>query len=111
MSKNKQLKRGYALSLLGHLNALQEATKRTSTLIMEDDADWDIDIRKQMRTIAGAIRNLTGNAADDIEAESAHTPYGTNWDILWFGYCDDSLPIDGSELSFNNLIVPPRVNL
>ncbi|KAF2798030.1 glycosyltransferase family 25 protein [Melanomma pulvis-pyrius CBS 109.77] len=48
MGKNKEMGKGYALSWLGHLNALREAATRRTSLILEDDVDWDIGILTQI---------------------------------------------------------------
>jgi GR25 family glycosyltransferase involved in LPS biosynthesis len=66
-----------------HLNVLQRVVENriSSTLILEDDADWDVSIKAQMTEFARGTRwlmNLTG---------PSHSPYGDGWDILWIGHC------------------------
>ncbi|PYI00551.1 LPS glycosyltransferase, partial [Aspergillus sclerotiicarbonarius CBS 121057] len=67
-----------------HMNALHNMIQNSysSALILEDDADWDITIKQQLREFARGIRALTGNTNTSKTA-----PYGTNWDILWIGGC------------------------
>jgi hypothetical protein len=91
MSKSGEVSRGYALSFLGHLNAVQKAAQYSTTLILEDDVDWDIGLRAQMPLIAEAIRNLT--TSKPAPTIPIPTPYGKDWDILWLGHCGDSIPL------------------
>jgi hypothetical protein len=54
-------------------------------LLLEDDADWELDIRDLLApegNIATGIRNST-NATQDLMAY----PYGREWDLLWLGHC------------------------
>jgi hypothetical protein len=79
---------GQARCWLGHLNALRNviANGWATALIMEDDADWDIKIKEQMKLVAPMIKELT-NAT-----RSSNSPYGDSWDLLWLGHAGD--PID-----------------
>ncbi|KAJ9668448.1 hypothetical protein H2201_001496 [Coniosporium apollinis] len=110
MSKNPILKEGLALSWFGHLNALREAATHTTSLILEDDTDWDVEIRSQMPRIAEAVKSLTGYTADSAEGESALPPYGADWDVLWLGHCGDNIVFDPPPIQFNDSTVPPYVN-
>jgi hypothetical protein len=92
----------------------------SSALIMEDDIDWDIRIKSQMKQFAQAVRLLIQPlpAADDLfldptyprpSSDQAHTdfyvdehsvsrpkdsPYGdlARWDVLWLGHCGCRFP-------------------
>lgn len=93
----------------------------SSALILEDDVDWDVRIRHQLRDLALSTRALTqplvnspgkfadptyANPADastergkDILFESlprtvapSTSPYGDNWDLLWLGHCAMEFP-------------------
>ncbi|KAK7705215.1 hypothetical protein SLS64_008051 [Diaporthe eres] len=104
-----------------HINAIQEIVKRnlSTALILEDDADWDVRIKDQLRDFATATRALTqpldgtsGSYADPTyptpkgQAEvrefqfhnlpktvvPRHSPYGDNWDLLWVGHCGMHFP-------------------
>ncbi|KAL4800573.1 hypothetical protein BDV19DRAFT_72583 [Aspergillus venezuelensis] len=67
-----------------HMNALRSVVenKYATALIMEDDADWDVNVRPQLREIARGVRELSGN-----HKAPRKEPYGTNWDLLWIGGC------------------------
>ncbi|KAF1994256.1 glycosyltransferase family 25 protein [Amniculicola lignicola CBS 123094] len=107
MAKNKELKRGYALSWLGHLNALRVAASKTSSLIVEDDVDWDVSILSQTPPIADGIRKLSGYEPVANETESQSPPYGLRWDLLWLGHCGDSIVFNPEPVSFLDPTVPP----
>ena len=108
----------------------------TSALILEDDLDWDIRIRKSLQKVALASQKLTqplrwGRSwslsdmhAYDPDEESGmlhalniHTapstvrprisPYGDNWDILWLGHTGGDMPVDWQSARAN-LDRPPR---
>lgn len=62
-----------------------------TALILEDDADWDVNIKSQMQQFANRSRTL-GNARHDpsdwITSDTpTNNPYGEEWDILWLGPC------------------------
>ncbi|GAQ12274.1 hypothetical protein ALT_9595 [Aspergillus lentulus] len=67
-----------------HMNALRMVLQNsyTTALILEDDADWDVAIKRQLREFARGVRQLNGE-----ETAPKKDPYGTNWDILWIGGC------------------------
>ncbi|KAL4889768.1 hypothetical protein BDV59DRAFT_195441 [Aspergillus ambiguus] len=67
-----------------HMNALKLVLENsyTTALILEDDADWDISIKVQLREFARGVRQLNGDQLAPMEF-----PYGLNWDILWIGGC------------------------
>ncbi|OOF94514.1 glycosyltransferase family 25 protein [Aspergillus carbonarius ITEM 5010] len=65
-----------------HLNAVQRvvADRLASALIFEDDVDWDVNLKTQLRGFAqGALKIHKSNAS--------HSPYGDSWDLLWLGHC------------------------
>ncbi|KAI3398674.1 hypothetical protein diail_8713, partial [Diaporthe ilicicola] len=95
-----------------HINAIQEIVKRnlSSALILEDDADWDIRVKEQLRDFATATRALTqplegstNSYADPTypipkgqatvrefqfhklpnTVSPRYSPYGDSWDLLW----------------------------
>ncbi|EGE07779.1 LPS glycosyltransferase [Trichophyton equinum CBS 127.97] len=105
----------------GHLNALQDIVENNinSALIFEDDADWDIRIKPQLRDFALASRALVQplSGADHLSyadptfpdprkssgtpkeifmsnntVPPVNSPYGDNWDILWLGHCGVNFP-------------------
>jgi len=93
----------------------------TSALILEDDADWDLNIKRQMYDFARATNALLqplkhdpSTFLDPTLQDSLHTiedaapeilmheipalkvpslsPYGDNWDLLWLGHCHTVVP-------------------
>jgi len=93
----------------------------TTALILEDDADWDVRIKQQMRDFALStnallqpLQNASNTYADRTYphpspkvAEANHdisfsnlpitippktSPYGDNWDLLWLGHCGMTFP-------------------
>ncbi|MCJ1312924.1 hypothetical protein MMC25_006600 [Agyrium rufum] len=103
MNKSSEVSRGYALSWLGHLHAIKEAANYSTSLILEDDVDWDLGLREQMPRIAEVIRLVTDFEVD--HEESIHPPYGTNWDVLWLGHCGDSIGMSAAKIE--DPTVPP----
>jgi len=93
----------------------------SSILILEDDADWDIRLKDQLRDLAKATHALTQPLSSNplLYADSTypkphdaaavpvadlnfgdlpstlapqHSPYGDNWDLLWVGNCGMRFP-------------------
>ncbi|CAI7663487.1 unnamed protein product [Penicillium crustosum] len=91
--QQKALPDGYNLSTMepnaigcwrAHMNVLNSviANSYSTALVLEDDADWDVNIKAQLREFARGIHSLKG----DIKV-SKQAPYGTDWDLLWIGGC------------------------
>ncbi|KAL9582186.1 MAG: hypothetical protein Q9212_003440 [Teloschistes hypoglaucus] len=63
----------------------------STTLIIEDDADWDIALRDQLQTFANRTRTLSNAGRNEsawVKSETpTHSPYGDDWDLLWLGNC------------------------
>jgi hypothetical protein len=53
-----------------------------TALIMEDDADWDVNIKSQLVEFARGTRYIMQQ-----ENTATHSPYGDGWDALWVGHC------------------------
>ncbi|KAE8350058.1 hypothetical protein BDV28DRAFT_163218 [Aspergillus coremiiformis] len=66
-----------------HMNALRHIVenKITSAVIMEDDSDWDVNIKAQMLELARGTRALQDTRGVPL------SPYGDDWDLLWLGHC------------------------
>ncbi|KAJ5297911.1 hypothetical protein PENANT_c012G03742 [Penicillium antarcticum] len=90
--QQKALPKGYNLSVntpseigcwRAHMNALTNVlTNSYSTaLILEDDADWDVNIKSQLQEFAHGLHSLKGSKPTE------QAPYGTDWDLLWIGGC------------------------
>lgn len=84
---------GSAKAWLGHLNALDYflATTHTTALIIEDDVDFSLALRRrQVPLLAGGVRRLFSNASTPTTEEDEKEAYwGDTWDILYPGHCDD----------------------
>ncbi|KAJ5651135.1 uncharacterized protein N7484_004858 [Penicillium longicatenatum] len=67
-----------------HMNALRKVVENSfsTALILEDDADWDVNIKSQLTEFAHGLHTIQGNKKVSPEA-----PYGTDWDLLWIGTC------------------------
>ncbi|KAI1874428.1 hypothetical protein JX265_004636 [Neoarthrinium moseri] len=81
----------------GHINAMQKIVEERigSALIMEDDMDWDVNLKKQLTHVAFAGKQLQVDWSQGPGPLGA-SPYGQDWDMLWFGVCattfDEHLP-------------------
>lgn len=53
---------------------------------MEDDTDWDVSLKKQLKSFAIAARALQGAQNPKSQANTG-SPYGDDWDVLWLGHC------------------------
>ena len=81
---------GSARAWLAHLDMMKHiiASGLTSAFVVEDDIDWDIGIRAQMRLISDNVRRHTQTPYADS------SPFGHGWDVLWLGHCGDELAED-----------------
>ncbi|GAB7355468.1 hypothetical protein MBLNU459_g5969t1 [Dothideomycetes sp. NU459] len=89
---------GAAMAWLGHIDLLKFVIQNGwgSALILEDDMDWDVDVRNQTLLIAQAVRALTHAGA------VKEAPYGLDWDILWMGHCSDPPNFDEPMVKFRD---------
>jgi GR25 family glycosyltransferase involved in LPS biosynthesis len=71
-------------------------------LVLEDDADWDVNIKTQLREFARGLHSLKGD-----KKVSKQAPYGTDWDLLWIGGC--SSRADKNETQFYAIPEDPTV--
>ena len=76
--------RGSTNAWLGHLAVLQDmvASGFQTALIVEDDVDFDVAIKSQMRRLANAVQRFT-------HTSHKTSPYGTAWEVLWLGHCGE----------------------
>ena len=74
-----------------HMNVLQDIVNRgvSSTLVFEDDADWDVTLKSQLVQLArGSQWLLSANSSGSATSSSTvDSPYGRGWDFLWIGHC------------------------
>jgi hypothetical protein len=60
----------------------------STALIMEDDMDWDVRIKSQLKQIALGARTI-----HPFNSSKPHdSPYGNDWDVLWLGHCGEIFP-------------------
>lgn len=59
-----------------------------NALILEGDAAFGIDIRKQSERMAKALNKLSGDRALGLNATKSH-PWGSSWDMIYFGACGE----------------------
>lgn len=81
----------------GHMNIIREiATSGIgSALLLEDDADWDVNIKSQLEDLAIAVHDTVKLLPEEKRACSSSaedSPYGSCWDILWIGHCGGWAP-------------------
>lgn len=62
-----------------------------TVLIMEDDMDWDVRLKAQLKQVASGTRSLL-ESRDDNPNTKPNSPYGNDWDILWLGHCGEVFP-------------------
>ncbi|KAI1204920.1 glycosyltransferase family 25 protein [Annulohypoxylon truncatum] len=84
---------GSARAWLSHLDLLKYviASDLETALIIEDDVDWDVRIKSEMRLVSDNVRAYTRVREDDP------TPFGKNWDVLWLGHCGSIITDDMAE--------------
>ncbi|KAF4535134.1 Glycosyltransferase family 25 [Lasiodiplodia theobromae] len=84
---------GSAKAWLAHLDALKYvlAHNISTALILEDDADWDVRIRKLLApnaAVPSLVREILHDNDDDTTSDNNSTlPYSLAYDILWLGHC------------------------
>jgi hypothetical protein len=93
---------GPAFCWLGHLHVLQKVVDHSwaTSLIVEDDVDWDIAIKTQVMLIAPLVEEITG------AKHRTQWPYGKEWDLLWLGHCGDNIPA-ADILAIRDITLPP----
>jgi len=92
----------------GHLDIYQKMALQgvQSALIMEDDVDWDVTIKRQMTEVAHGARQLQHNDA------VSHSPYGDDWWLMSTGNCataiDDNRDQEHWVIDNDPTVVPGR---
>jgi GR25 family glycosyltransferase involved in LPS biosynthesis len=89
-----------------HVNVWRDMILRNvqSTMIFEDDADWDVAFKSQLVQFARGSRWLEGVHEGDIPT----SPYGDDWDILWLGHdaVSDESPYMNGEKDSRRWVIP-----
>lgn len=118
--------RGSARAWVAHLDLLKHvvASGLASALVVEDDVDFDVRVRAQMRGLADHVRafasssfasssspsssstsssntnnndnenNDSNNENSTAAAAAAAGPFGNAWDVLWLGHCGATIEPD-----------------
>ncbi|KNG87407.1 hypothetical protein ANOM_004026 [Aspergillus nomiae NRRL 13137] len=98
---------GYLPGELGgwraHMNVMQRIVQdRISTaFILEDDADWDVNLKKQLQRFASASQLVQG------DTKPSHSPYGDSWDLLWIGHCGIKFRAGPIHVTTDDITVVP----
>jgi hypothetical protein len=94
---------GSAKAWLAHLDLLKfvVASGFPTALIIEDDVDWDVTLRDQMRLVSDNVRRFTHAVDED------RTPYGEGWDVLWIGHCGEIPKRDAEKLEWPDSSLMP----
>jgi hypothetical protein len=71
-----------------------------SALILEDDVDWDVSIKDQMRLVSDAAREFTLTDSHDL------SPYGHAWDLFWIGHSGEPTMNETRRLEYDDPSVP-----
>ncbi|QPG98446.1 hypothetical protein C2857_007617 [Epichloe festucae Fl1] len=61
----------------------------TSAIILEDDADWDVDVHNIFERLSRQMRQTKLRKLPPTAYEEEHAPYGLEWDMLYIGSCWD----------------------
>ncbi|KAK8096508.1 glycosyltransferase family 25 protein [Apiospora kogelbergensis] len=86
---------GSATAWLAHIDLLKYVIQGNfnSALIVEDDVDWDVNIKDQLSRAAETVRKHTKASFEE------GNPYSSLWDVLWLGHCGD-IPRDNETFTF-----------
>lgn len=90
-TRSMQTSQGATRAWLAHLRALESfiESNETSTLILEDDVDFDIAIRSQGLAVSSLLKEHYNRNPSFYPFDVGTTsPYGLrSWDIMWLGHC------------------------
>ncbi|KAI9738288.1 MAG: hypothetical protein M1834_008786 [Cirrosporium novae-zelandiae] len=91
-----------------HMNAANAVVKQrlSTALIMEDDADWDVSLKSQLKQFALGSRFIMNTT----QRSTPHSPYGDGWDLLWIGHCSSQAhPNDDRRylIEHDRTVTPP----
>ena len=78
---------GSGTAWLAHIDLLKYVTASgfESAFIVEDDVDFDVELKDQIRLVSNNVREFMGTTAENA------LPYGENWDVLWLGHCGSAI--------------------
>jgi hypothetical protein len=100
---NGHPKAGSAHAWLAHLDLLRYVVSSSldTVLILEDDVDWDINVKNQMALISDNVRLFRNVSSED------ESPYGRSWDLLWLGHCGEHTDENTKRVEYPDPTVPP----
>ncbi|KPI36212.1 uncharacterized protein AB675_8846 [Cyphellophora attinorum] len=83
--------KGSATAWFAHLDLLKHfiASDLETAFIVEDDVDFDVNIKQQIRLASDNVRNFT-KVTDG-------SPWGKEWDMLWLGHCGTAMVEAGQQ--------------
>ncbi|KAE8349227.1 hypothetical protein BDV28DRAFT_152083 [Aspergillus coremiiformis] len=86
-----------------HMNIIQRIVQDriSSAFILEDDADWDVNLKEQLHGFASASQMVQATTG------SPHSPYGDDWDLLWIGHCGVKFQAGPVHVATNDITVVP----
>ncbi|KAH8807897.1 hypothetical protein F5884DRAFT_881435 [Xylogone sp. PMI_703] len=75
----------------GHANAWRKVIEENieTAIIVEDDADWDVNIHDIFRELSKQMRKGELRKERPSREEMRRAPYGLDWDLLYIGSCWD----------------------
>lgn len=72
--------------------------KVSTALIMEDDVDFDVNIKDQLFRISEGIQSgprlVDINSTEPVDSSG---PYGVDWDLFFVGYCAHTSPKEANK--------------
>ena len=78
-----------------HMEAARNMIEKkiATSLILQDDADFDVTFRSQLELFALGSQTLL----DTPKGSTPFSPYGDDWDVLWLGHCASSFASNDSR--------------
>lgn len=100
----------------GHMDAIQAILENnlSSALILEDDGDWDIDVKYQMAQLhqpfATLVNSFNRPANASLVSSTKNDPWlSSEWDVINFGTCLDQPFGEDDHIGEIDLKHPPLV--
>ncbi|KAK9360611.1 hypothetical protein V1504DRAFT_454051 [Lipomyces starkeyi] len=85
------------------------AGRQETMLILEDDADFDVNIHKIFERISTQMQHNRLRVVPPTEREIEAAPYGLDWDVLYLGQCSDyASPRKDLAQAFSDQDAPQR---
>ncbi|KAK9237834.1 hypothetical protein V1525DRAFT_403052 [Lipomyces kononenkoae] len=94
-----------------HANAWRHmlASRQETMLILEDDADFDVNIHRIFERISMQMQHNSLRVVPPTEREIEAAPYGLDWDVMYLGQCSDYAgPRKDLAMAFDDPDAPQR---